>query len=109
MSEKFKIVSNDYYSNCLIESIKAKIKNPKIKITIVMPWDNEVFCPHILWSDGINDYDFGSEGQGNQGIKNWTIHKGHIRQRELGFNDKYKRVCKKWRSKHKNERKKKNE
>ena len=99
-TEKFKIITPDYYSNCLIEAIKAKIKNPRIKITVVMPWDNEVFCPHILWSDGINDYDFGNEGQGDKGIQNWTIHKGHIRKRNLGFNEKYKRVCKDWARKH---------
>ena len=99
--EKFEIVSDDYYSNCLLEAVKAKIKNPKIKITVVMPWDNEVFCPHILWSDGINDYDFGNEGKGNQGIKNWTLHKGHIRKRNLGFNERYKRICKEWVRNHK--------
>lgn len=99
MSE-FKIISKDYYSNCLIEAIKAKIKNPKIKITICMPWENEVFCPHILWSDGFYDYDFGNEGVGDQGILNWTLHKGHIRQRELGYNTKYKEICRKWVKRH---------
>ena len=29
MKEKFQIISKDYYSNCLIESLRAKIKNPK--------------------------------------------------------------------------------
>lgn len=94
---QFKIVSKDYYSNCLIEAIKAKLKDWKhIKITYVSPFDNEVFCPHILWSDGRYDYDFGNEGKGDQGLANWTLHKGHIRQRELGYNEKYKRVCKKY-------------
>lgn len=65
-----------------------------------MPWDNEVFCPHILWSDGINDYDFGNEGKGNLGFFNWTLHKGHIRKRNLGFNQKYKNTCKQWVRKH---------
>ena len=27
----FEIISKDYYSNCLIEAIKAKIRNPKLK------------------------------------------------------------------------------
>lgn len=94
--EKFEIVSNDYYSNCLIEAVKAKINNPKIKLTFVMPWDNAVFCPHILWSDGVNDFDFGNEGKGDLGIQNWTLHKGHIRKRGLGFNQKYKQTCKEW-------------
>ena len=98
--EKFEVITKDYVSNCLIEAIKAKIRNLKIKITVVMPWDNEVFCPHVLWNDGINDYDFGNEGMGDQGIKNWTLHKGHIRKRALGFNQKYKNVCKKWAKSH---------
>ena len=105
MSDKFKIISKDFYSNCLIEALKAKLKHwNKIKITNVSPFDNEVFCPHILWSDGKYDYDFGNEGQGDQGILNWTLHKGHIRQRCLGYNQKYKRTCKKWAERNKKRR-----
>lgn len=97
MDKYFEIITNDYYSNCLIEAIKAKLKDWKhIRITFVSPFDNEVFCPHILWSDGKYDYDFGNEGVGDQGIKNWTLHRGHIRKRQLGFNQRYKTVCKKW-------------
>ena len=41
MSEKFEIISKDYYSNCLIEAIKAKLKDwNNIKITYVSPFDN---------------------------------------------------------------------
>lgn len=84
------IVSEDYYSNCLIEAIKAKLKNPKVKITYVSPFVNEVFCPHFLWSDGKNDYDFGVEKH----LKWYEIllFKGHIRQRKLGFNERYKQA-----------------
>lgn len=102
MGEKFEIISKDYYSNCLIKALKAKIKNWKnVKLTFVSPFDNEVFCPHVMWTDGKYDYDFGNEGKGDQGILNWTLHKGHIRKRNLGFNDKYKKVCKKWAKTHK--------
>lgn len=98
---QFKIISKDYYSNCLIEAIKAKLKDWKhIKITYVSPFDNEVFYPHILWSDRKYDYDFGNEGKGDQMLANWTLHKRHIRQRELGYNEKYKRVCKKYTERH---------
>jgi len=77
-----------FYSNCLIETIKAKIKNPKIKITYISPRINEAFCPHWLWSDGVNDYDFGIEKE----LKWYQVlwFKGHIRKRNLGFNKKYK-------------------
>lgn len=79
-----------YYSNCFIEALKAKIKCPsKIKITVISPFINEVFCPHFLWSDGNYDYDFGFEGKISL-FKAWTLHKGHIRKRKLGLNQKYK-------------------
>ena len=104
MSEKFEIISRDFYSNCLIEAIKAKLRDwQHIKITCVSPFDNEVFCPHLLWSDGKYDYDFGNEEKGDQGILNWTLHKGHIRKRGLGFNQRYKNVCQKWRINHRRE------
>ena len=101
--KNFEIISEDYYSNCIIEAIKAKIKNPNIKLIVCMPWENEVFCPHVMWSDGIFDYDFGNEGLGDQGIqkiKNWTIHIGHLRRWELGEAEKYKDICKKWAKRH---------
>ena len=77
-----------FYSNCLIEAIKAKIKNPKIKITYISPKINEVFSPHWLWSDGVNDYDFGIEKELKWFQVFWF--KGYIRKRNLGFNQKYK-------------------
>lgn len=65
MKKKMEIISNDFYSNCLIEAVKAKVKDWKhIKIIYVSPFDNEVFCPHFFWSDGKYDYDFGIEGMG---------------------------------------------
>ena len=101
------IISKDYYSNCVIEAVKAKLKDWKhIKLTFVSPFDNEVFCPHVLWSDGEYDYDFGFEGRMEPFIKIWTLHKGHIRKRELGFNQRYKETCKKWARKHRRKMKK---
>ena len=29
--ENYKIVSKEYYSNCMFEALKAKIYNPKVK------------------------------------------------------------------------------
>lgn len=99
---RFEIISHDYYSNCLIEALKAKFKDWKnVKITYVSPFYNEVFCPHFLWTDGEYDYDFGNEGRGDLGIQNWALHKGHIRRRELGYNEKYRNTCKKWATRHK--------
>jgi len=85
MSEK---ITESFYSNCFIQAIKAKLINHKIKITYVSPFKNEVFCPHFLWSDGLNDYDFGI----SKHLKWYQIFwfKGCIRKRYLGFNTNYK-------------------
>lgn len=82
-----KINNKLFYSNCFIEALKAKIKNPiKIKITFVPR--SEANCPHFLWSDGKNDYDFGAEKH----ISGFHIlwFKGNIRKRKCGFNERYK-------------------
>ena len=92
-----KVVSKDFYSNCLIESIKAKIKHPmNVHIMFINPFLNDSFCPHFMWSDGKYDYDFGGCKYDENTpelfmmFKEWTIHKGHIRQRPLGSNKKWK-------------------
>lgn len=91
----FIIISEDYVSNCLVEALRAKLKDWKhVKIIYVSPFRNEVFCPHFMWTDGKFDYDFGNEGVKVGMFQNWTFHKGHIRKRLLGFNQKYKNMCK---------------
>ena len=87
---------HEFYSNCFLEAIKAKVKDSKnVKITYIPPQYNEVFCPHFLWSDGKNDYDFGVERY----LKWYEIFwfKGKIRCRQLGWNKKWKayRIAKK--------------
>ena len=84
-------ITPPFYSNCLIECIKAKIKNPKIKITYLPPHLNEIFCPHFMWSDGEYDYDFGENGHIPLCRVFWF--KGCIRRRKLGFNRKWKRAA----------------
>ena len=98
--EQFEVVSKDYYSNCLIEAIKAKLKNHRLKIIFFVPWRNEIFCPHFMWSDGKYDYDFGCEYNLSLPFA-WTIHKGHIRRRSAGFARRYKEAVDEWREKHK--------
>lgn len=80
-----------FYSNCLFEAIKAKIRNPRTtKITVVPR--SEAGKPHFLWSDEKYDYDFGVDHP----IPGWHIpcFKGYIRKRNLGFNEKYKNLMK---------------
>lgn len=80
-------IKGPFLSNCFIEAMKAKIRNPsKVSITIVPK--SEANCPHFLWSDGQFDYDFGVERR-LSGIQVLLFH-GYIRKRKLGFNQKYK-------------------
>ena len=90
-------LTGEFYSNCLLEAIKAKLRDWKnVKLTYIPPRYNEVFCPHFLWSDGIYDYDFGYV---EKQLKWYQIFwfKGRIRQRALGWNKKWKsyRIAKK--------------
>lgn len=76
-----------FYSNCLIEALKAKIKNPfKVKIKYMPAHLNEVFCPHLMWHDGEYTYDFYTSGR----LKWYQVlwHKGHIRKSEYDYYDK---------------------
>lgn len=87
-------IAGPFYSNCLLGAVKAKIRHPfKIKITVVPR--SEGGCPHFLWSDGSYDYDFGVERYlaGMQVL----LFRGYVRQRDLGFNKKYKeQMSRRW-------------
>ncbi len=41
----------EFYSNCFIEVIKAKIRNPKIIVMYLPAFLNEVHCPHWMWME----------------------------------------------------------
>lgn len=85
---KTQYIKGPFYSNCLFEVIKAKLKHPfKTKITIVRK--SEAGCPHFLWSDGQYDYDFGVERWLEGCERLWF--EGYIRRRGLGFNERYKK------------------
>ena len=81
------IIKGPFWSNCLFEAVKAKIKHPfMVKMTIVPR--SEANCPHFLWSDGEYDYDFGVERR-LTGVQ-ILLFRGYIRRHKLGFNKKYK-------------------
>ena len=92
MATKERVIEGDYfYSNCLLEAIKAKLRSPKkVHLTYLSPFINEVICPHWMWSDGECDYDFGVERYLKWYERIWF--KGCIRKRELGFNAKWKAI-----------------
>lgn len=94
-------ISDEFYSNCIIEAIKAKIKNPSgIKIKYIPAHLNEVFCPHIMWHDGEYTYDFWASGLLTPFQVLW--HKGVIRKNEYDYYDKCIRTLKKWKERKKN-------
>lgn len=77
------IEEKQWYSNCLIEAVKAKIRDPKyVKIIHIKAKDNEVYCPHYMWVDSRdnNIYDFHCKPY----IEHWWneyLFKGFIRVR----------------------------
>lgn len=83
-----------FYSNCVIEAIKAKIRNPKIKLKYIPAHLNEVFVPHVMWHDGEYTYDFYAKGHLNPLQIIW--HKGYIRKSEYDYYDKCIDTLKKW-------------
>lgn len=89
---KIKIISEEYYSNCMVEAIKAKMHNPQIKLYFCKPriTENGRFQMfHFMWSDGIADYDFSDlNGEEIPWYKNF-IFKGRLRKFERGFAERY--------------------
>lgn len=77
----------NYNSNCILEFIKCKIKNPKIKLLYVPAFLNDVRCFHIMWCDDKNEYDFYCENI--LPFYKWIWHDGHIRKLKKGTYAKY--------------------
>jgi len=75
-SNELKEISRYFYSNCLVEAIKAKIRNPKVKI--ITHHISGTKIPHFLWENGENYlYDFGADSR----ICTPLMFKGCIRKR----------------------------
>ncbi len=88
------IIKGPFWSNCLIEAVKAKIRHP-FRVSVTIAPRSEAGCPHFLWSNGKSDFDFGTEQRltGAQIL----LFRGYIRRYELGFNQEYKeRMRKAW-------------
>ncbi len=92
MSEKFRYITSYYKSNCFIEAIKAKIKNPKIKIYFCRPRhteNNNFQMCHFMWSDDINSYDFSDDQKEPLPIYKCFYFKGRIRKFHKNFAEEY--------------------
>lgn len=89
---KFQVVSKEYYSNCMVEAIKAKMRNPQIKLYFCKPrmTENRNFQMfHFMWSDGKADYDFSDLKENELPPYRNLIFKGVIRKFDLGFAERY--------------------
>ena len=95
---KCEVISKEFYSNCFIEALKAKIKHPfKVKILYIPKRLNEEDCPHFMWTDGTDDYEFGIDAY----VKSILLFKGSIRARGLGYANAYKEMRKEFLARHK--------
>ena len=81
------LIKGPFWSNCMIEALKAKLHNPKgVHITFMIV---DRIIPHFMWEDETGDYDFGIEEDPNGIYPFWF--QGYIRKRGNGFNAKYKK------------------
>ena len=83
---------NDYYSNCLFEAIKAKLKCGKqVRIIYIPAKKNDVYCPHMMWHDLANDTikDFHAEHGYIEKWYNLFCFKGHIRCRPYSVYERW--------------------
>jgi len=93
-------MKQEYYSNCLFEAIKAKIKwGKQIRIIYIPSWKNEVFCPHFMWHDLANNTikDFHAEYGYIEKWYNLYLFKGHIRCRPYSVYERWLKKGK-WKS-----------
>lgn len=73
----------EYFSNCLIEAVKAKIKHGK-KITVkhVSAFQNfkryKIFCPHFYWVDNATGKMFSFHTACKLRFPFWLFFKGHV-------------------------------
>ena len=72
----------EFYSNCFIEMVKAKLRDPTIKVMYLPAFLNEVPCPHWIWLDKDGEHDFGYKGY--IPWYKWFWHKGEIRTLHRG-------------------------
>lgn len=93
LDDRFSVASGYYYSNCLIEALKAKIHNPKVKIYFCKPRivNGNFQTFHFMWSDSDADYDFSDMHRGEMKWYKYFIFRGSIRKFNKGFAKKYSR------------------
>ena len=81
--------SVNFYSNCLIEALKAKIKHPiKTKIRMVVIPDSLI--PHFIWVNNNTIKEFGNVDVGDIKWYKSFLYKGYIQKHNISF---YQKIC----------------
>lgn len=87
-----KKVTTEFYSNCFVEAVKAKMNDWKnVRIIVFLP--SYAGSLHFAWTDGKNDYWFYPE-KATIGILEMLWHEGTIERRKAGTFDKLKQIQK---------------
>lgn len=91
--DNFIYITDKYSSNCLIEAIKAKLRNPSgVKIYFCKPriTENGNFqWLHFMWSDKNYSYDFSDDEETEIPWYRTFWYKGRIRQFKKDFAKRY--------------------
>lgn len=82
LSNLLQVMKQEFYSNCFLEMLKAKIRNPQIQVLYIPSFLNEVPCPHWIWLDQNGEHDFCCEE--SLPFYQWLWHKGSIRTMKRG-------------------------
>lgn len=76
------------WSNCLIEAVKAWVKDHSIKLYFLPSYSDKIPLFHIAWSDGKAEYSF----EGYHRPRHWYTtlwYYGCIRKHNIGWANKY--------------------
>lgn len=81
---KYEYASEYFWSNCIIEAVKAWLKDPKnVKIYYLRPYvkeDGTFRQLHVVWTDGKYSYDFSDDDWYSQRHNPHLWYKGLIRR-----------------------------
>ena len=85
--KKFEYITESYFSNCLIEAVKAKLKNKNVKLYFCKPKKGQMF--HFMWDDGNASYDFSDCEEDELKWFQRFLFSGRIRKFKNGFAKQY--------------------
>ena len=85
-------ITEQFRSHCLVEAVKAKLRDKNVKIYFCKPriTENGHFqMAHFMWTDGKEDYDFSDDNGGGLPWYKCFWFKGAIRKFDHGFARRY--------------------